>query len=415
MAAKACDKLDPREQAPGTFFEQLLGNNIVLTRYHDWVRHRRIVSPALARNWDTKQFGEAVHNTMDRIVASNGEAINAHDLTSNITLDAFGAVLFDTKFNAIKDPGNRFSVLYRELMDHMFKPFYLMFPMLDSPHNPFRREAYEKKAELDSLFFGLVETKRKKLAELNEKGIKFDRNSADLLSLLVHAVDSETDDDKVSTLSMQELRNDILIMYLAGHDTSSTALAMAIYHLARDQQLQERARQSVIDVLGDNDPSVPIPTAEEQRQLTYLTMVVKEALRVGPPVLIAPTRTVMADFALPDGTVLPKDTLVVVNIYAIHNNPQYWDNPAEFNPDRFANDTADGFTMSSNPAWMPFGIGIRQCAGMQFAMLELRVILAMLLRKFTWTLAMPADEKIESPLATQLMPKNIRVSFKPRI
>ncbi|KAI8866898.1 cytochrome P450 [Ramicandelaber brevisporus] len=97
------------------------------------------------------------------------------------------------------------------------------------------------------------------------------------------------------------------------------------------------------------------------------------------------------------------------------DNNIYWRHPDEFDPERFADEANDGFTSARNPAWMPFGAGVRQCPGMSFAMVEMRVMLSILLRLYEIKLEMDADEPLKFTVAApQLSPTNIRVSFKSR-
>jgi cytochrome P450 len=186
-------------------------------------------------------------------------------------------------------------------------------------------------------------------------------DSSDLLGALIN---SGMKDDLI--------RDQLLTMLIAGHDTSTALLAWALYLLAMHGDLQAQARAEVEQVLGAGEP-----TTEGIGQLVYLDQVIKETLRLYPPIhlgsRIAATDLTFQDYSFPTGT------RILYSIYLSHRHEGYWPNPARFDPDRFAPEE-----VRRRPAYLylPFGGGQRNCIGMAFAQVEAKVILARLLQKY---------------------------------
>ena len=128
--------------------------------------------------------------------------------------------------------------------------------------------------------------------------------------------------------------------------------------------------------MGDSPEDI-IPTIEQTKQMTYLNQVIKETLRIHNPLCTTPSRVAAEDVEL-NGTFIPKGTLIDVDIYNLHRNPKYWKDPETFNPNRFApGGEADNHSTSGYP-WFAFSNGGRQCIGMNFSMVQQRVVLSML-------------------------------------
>ncbi|KAI8148349.1 cytochrome P450 [Fennellomyces sp. T-0311] len=174
----------------------------------------------------------------------------------------------------------------------------------------------------------------------------------------------------------------LCIFFLAGHDTTAFTLACAVYELARNPEIQEKTRQEVIGILGD-DPEDVLPTVEQTKQMTYLNTVMKETLRLHNPLLTTTSRTATEDMEI-GGIFIPKGTLVDLDTYNIHRNPKYWKDPETSNPDRYAAGGEAERQPGSGLAWVPFGNGGRQCIRMNLSPAQQRVVISMLLRKYTF-------------------------------
>ncbi|HSV40119.1 MAG TPA: cytochrome P450 [Nocardioidaceae bacterium] len=199
-------------------------------------------------------------------------------------------------------------------------------------------------------------------------------HEAPLIRQLLAAADPETGRE----LTDEERRADLLAFLLAGHDTTSTTLAYALWQVGRRADIQERLRAE-IDALGDR----PL-TSEDVSSLPYTVQVVHEAMRLCPPAG-GVARTATRDVAV-DGHLVPAGYTVIVSIYALHRDPGAWEQPLLFDPDRFAPERRQQINRWQ---YLPFGGGPRSCIGDHFAMLEATLGLATVVRRVSITSLRP--------------------------
>ncbi|HRJ43615.1 MAG: cytochrome P450 [Caldilineaceae bacterium] len=215
-------------------------------------------------------------------------------------------------------------------------------------------------AELDDYLYGIIQARR---ASYTKTGTLGD----DLLSVLVgHSqTHPEMNDDLI--------RDQLLTMLIAGHDTSTALLAWALYLLGTHPDALNEASNEARRVLTDD-----LPTPEQLRELTFLDTILKETLRLYPPIHVG-NRRAAGDVEV-EGYPVPKDNRVMYSIYLTHRDPAHWDDPDTFCPARF--DRAQ--TKSGPPAfaYLPFGGGPRNCIGATFAQVEAKAVLGKVLRDF---------------------------------
>ncbi|KAM3581362.1 hypothetical protein VKS41_006188 [Umbelopsis sp. WA50703] len=256
----------------------------------------------------------------------------------------------------------------------------MLYPFLDKYMLwafPTRRQQHLDCAAMHQVYQTVIDNKRKVISGQKERQ---ENPEKDLLTLMLEA----GEEDPSQALSNDELRENLNIFFIAGHDTTSNALSFALYLLAKNPDVQEKARKEVIEVLGDG-ADIVYPTETQLSQLKYIYMVMKETLRLCPPVQSGQFRRTEEETVL-DGTVIPKDVHVQAEIFIAHHNPAVWKDAEQFRPERFAPGGENEENAKNGLAWAPFGNGARQCIGMNFSLAEQRVVLSMLLRKFTWSL-----------------------------
>jgi cytochrome P450 len=190
-------------------------------------------------------------------------------------------------------------------------------------------------------------------------------DAEDLVSLLLAARDPETG----APLPPREVRDQVLIFLLAGHETTATTLTVALHLLGRHPDVQRRVHQELDDVLAAR-----APTAEDLGRLTYTTMVVKEAMRLYPPAYAFGRRSTNGDRI--GGHRIPPGSIVVVGPWATHRHPAHWPDHERFDPERFHPAAASA---RHRYAWFPFGGGPRACIGSHFGLAEAVVAVAVLL------------------------------------
>ncbi|NVB36278.1 cytochrome P450 [Pseudenhygromyxa sp. WMMC2535] len=210
-----------------------------------------------------------------------------------------------------------------------------------------------------------------------------DRRGVDVLSTLL-----DVRDEAGELLPRDVIVDELQLLLFAGHDTTVTATANAIYHLAQRPELRARARAEQ-DGLTDRRMSL-----ETLRAMPLLEAIIKESMRLIPP--IAGAFRVMLEDAEFGGYRIPKGWRVAVGVGGVHGRADYYDSPARFDPDRWL----DGRCEDLPPfAYIPFGGGPRSCLGMHFAQLEMHMVLAQLLRDFDWSLVPGQDLRFrEVPL-----------------
>jgi cytochrome P450 len=190
----------------------------------------------------------------------------------------------------------------------------------------------------------------------------------DLLDLLV----------RTDWMSDGLIRDQLLTMLIAGHDTGTALMAWTLYLLGKHPRAMEKARAEVKDVLGSADPTYALV-----EELDYLDRVVKESLRLYPPIHLG-TRRALDDLTF-DGFRLPADTRVLYSIYLTHRDPDHWVAPNQFNPDRFI--AQRGQRTYEPYSYVPFGGGPRNCIGAMYGQIEAKVVLARLLQRVELRLA----------------------------
>ncbi|RCH83429.1 cytochrome P450-dit2 [Rhizopus stolonifer] len=295
----------------------------------------------------------------------------------------------------------------------MTRLFFVLFQIFDDQLKwlfPSRVEAHQR---LDHLLKRIDEMIALKRVTVTEKIGSLDYYSTtsdaekDLLTLMMEAEIAGE-----GKLSDEELRRNMVMFFFAGHDTTAAGMSFAIGQLARHQEIQKKAREEVVSVLGDHVED--IPSIESIKKMPYLDAIVKETLRLNSPITKTLPRIAARDVAV-DGLLIPQGTLVDVDIAATHMSEANYSDPFEFKPERFL-ESADVTSTKQGLSYVPFGYGSHVCIGQNFSLVEQRVFLAMLLRKFEWTLALDSVHR-DGMIAEGnggVRPINLRIDFKPR-
>ncbi|CAO3631542.1 unnamed protein product [Cunninghamella blakesleeana] len=400
--------------APGSLLNRYMGGDSILSLNGDeWKRHRKIANRAFNQSMPIKLFSELtleMFNTIER----TGSTVNVIDLFQRLTIDVIGLASFGFNFNSLVDNGNEYISYYNSVKDGMLNPFFIIFHSFDTTYLhyfPKRQKIHDNLTAFLKLMDTIIEKKRKELNDQSNEYSLTDKSERDILTLML---ESENDEDVA--LSNEELRNDLLIFFLAGHDTTAYTLAFIVYELALNQEIQEKARQEAIKILG-NEKKDRLPTSEEIKKMDYITAVMKETMRMHTTVHNTTQREVTEDCFLGD-IFIPKGTQVTAGIADVQRCASLWRNPDEFNPERFLPGGDHDQHTSEGISWLPFSAGGRICVGMNFSLAEQRVVLSMLLRKYTWKLAensIHADALITKGLAFGMTSvKDLNIVFEKR-
>ncbi|KAI8883547.1 cytochrome P450 [Backusella circina FSU 941] len=383
-------------------------SNIACVNGHHWKKQRKIANPAFHRAMPVLMFGKLTKDLfkeMDKL----GPAIEVTDLMERWTLDAIGKAGFDFDFNAITDKDNAWVKTYNSFREAISHPIFFLFPILESHFLwmfPKRKQAHADLDHFLSMMRTIIVEKRKKIESNQNQNANLNENERDLLNLML-----ESEMKGEGQMTNKELENNLSVFFLAGHDTTSNALSFAIYYLAQNQEIQQRAREEAISILGDKPEDV-LPTIEDTKKMEYIYQIMKETLRINGPAPNVVTRVATDDCELA-GIFIPKGTLLNVNIFETHNSEKNWTNPLKFDPDRFASDLNGNDISVKGMNWVPFGNGARQCIGMNFSINEQKVMLSMLLRKYSWCL--PIDSIHTNGIKTTgievVAPYDLKIEF----
>jgi len=342
----------------GDALGDLLGDGLLLSEGDTWKKQRDLASPAFSM---TRLLGAT-----DRITGhaeamidrwEPGETVDAESQMARVTL----TVILDLMMG-VDLPADRIDTVEGQLepLGRQFEPDPLRFAMPDWVPMPGDAEFEAAVDTLDSVVDDIIERRRG-----SEGTAEADDAPMDLLSVLLRAQGR-------GEQSVEQMRDEMMTMLLAGHDTTALTLTYTLFLLSEHPDAEQRVLAEIDDVVGDEQPS-----AEHVREFEYVEWVINEAMRLYPPVFTlfrTPTEPVELG-----GYQVPDDAAVMVSQWALHRSERFWDQPAEFDPERFRPERAND---RPRFAFFPFGGGPRHCIGKHLAMLEAQLILATVLQEY---------------------------------
>ena len=367
----------------------LVGNGLLTSEGDFWRRQRRLAQPAFH-----KQRLAGFAETMRACTASaldgwaaharTGEPIDAAAEMMALALRIVGKTLFSADLGGdARDVGAALGTAL-EVTNERFQQIFVL-PKLPTKMN--RRFNAAMKV-LDGVVGRVI-------AERRASG----QEHPDLLSMLMSARDEETGE----AMDDAQLRDELMTLFLAGHETTANALSWTFFLLSKSPQVQERLEAEVDRALAGR-----APTVADLPKLPYTLQVVQEAMRLYPPAWLM-SREALAEDAI-GGFRIPKGSSVMLGPYVTHRHPAFWDNPEGFDPDRF---TPQAIERRPRYAYFPFAGGPRQCIGSNFALMEAQVILAMAAQRYR--LHLVPFHPVEPEPSVTLRPKGgIKMTVKAR-
>ncbi len=338
----------------------VLGESIFTATTEVWKRKRRLAQPYFHKKI-ISNLGNIMTDAIEEMLEQweqkydTDETVDVTDAMMRLTLDVVVKTLFSTALSKaeIQRVADVFTPILKETNNRMFYPVKFLSQLPTK-----RNKAYQENVNtLNEIILGIIGKRRTS----KEKHM-------DLLQMLMDARDEETGDG----LSNKELRDEVMTIFIAGHETTANAMSWLWCVLNERQDIRERINDEVKTVLGKRKP-----TAADFPNLPYALNVFKEILRVYPPVP-AFTRRLEEDDKLGDYQ-LKGGNDVIVSSYLLHRLPEFWENPEVFNPDRFIKEKE---RQRHNFAYLPFGGGPRICMGNNFAMMEAVFIIVMTAQRF---------------------------------
>lgn len=353
-------------------FARAHGQSVLITEGAVWQRQRRMLQPGFGtKRFDgyARQMVAAAAGALDALPVGGEQPLDYEQAMTMLTMDVIMRTMFSSQ---VPQDGAAASHAVRVLSRSAMKEMFLPFAVPEWVPLPWRTETRRALRTLDTLVWRFVRERQAAPGEHH-----------DLLAMLMAAADDEGDQGR---LSAQEIRDQCMTMFLAGHETTATALTWWGWAMAAHPEIAQRATREVDEVLGGRAPE-----HTDLARLTYLGQTIKETLRLRPPAASLFTRQAVEEVRIGPWT-LPKGAMVLITPYVMHHDARWFDAPERFDPERFSPERAEHIPRG---AYLPFGVGPRVCIGNSFATMEMTLIAAMLLQRFE--LRLPPDSALPRP------------------
>jgi cytochrome P450 len=332
---------------------RLFGNGLLTSEGDFWLRQRRLAQPSFHRT-RIASYAETMVRFAERLMDDwkDGEERDIHVEMMRLTLQIVAKTLFDADVDGEAQQVGRALEAIMELNSD-FRKLILMPPWLPTPRNIMASIATRR---LDKIIFRFIEQRRAS-----------GKDSGDLLSMLLAAQDEDG-----SRMNDQQLRDEAMTIFLAGHETTANALSWTWLLLAQNPGCEEKLHAELATVLGGRTP-----TLEDLPNLRYVDHVISESMRLYPPAW-GMARVAIEDVEI-GGYPIPKGCGVSLAQWSVHRDARWFDSPLEFRPERWEGDRAKRLHRF---AYFPFGGGPRQCIGNNFALMETTLLLATIALRF---------------------------------
>ena len=358
--------------------KRLLGEGLLTSEGAHHRRQRRLAQPAFHRQ-RIAGYGAVMVDLAARLSNrwQDGETLNIAGEMMHLTLAIVGKTLFDADVES--DAGEVGEAL-SEVME-MFNLLLLPYSeLLEKLPLPAARRFGRARARLDTIIYRIIDERRRSGAD-----------HGDLLSMLLVAEDEE--DEQRGRMSNEQVRDEAMTIFLAGHETTANALTWTWYLLSQHPDVEAKLHAEIDAVLeGERTPQF-----EDLPRLRYTEMVLAESMRLYPPAWVL-GRLALKDFEV-NGYVLPAGSLVLLSEYVLHHDARFFSDPFRFDPERFTPEAKESRPQYS---YFPFGGGPRRCIGEGFAWMEGVLLIATLARR--WRLRLVPGHTVETRPRITLRP-----------
>ncbi|HEV2912703.1 MAG TPA: cytochrome P450 [Pyrinomonadaceae bacterium] len=359
--------------------KRLLGEGLLTSEGDFHRRQRRLAQPAFHRQ-QVASYASMMTTCAEQMRESwrDRETLDMSHEMMRLTLAIVGKTLFDADVEAEADEiGDALTDIVK-LFNAMMLPFSELLEKLPLPQ---KRRFQRAKQRLDATIYRMIEERR---LSGEDRG--------DLLSMLLEARDEEADD---AGMTDEQVRDEALTIFLAGHETTANALSWTWYLLSQHPEAEARLHAEIDEVLGDGR----LPTFEDVAQLRYTEMVFAESMRLYPPAW-AIGRLSINDYEIGGYTMRPR-SLVIMSPYVMQRDPRYFPDPMSFDPERWTPSARESRPQFS---YFPFGGGARRCIGEGFARMEGVLLIATLAQR--WRFRHVPTHRVALQPAITLRPKN---------
>ena len=365
----------------------LLGDGLLTNEGESWFRQRRLAQPAFHRN-RINNYGTIMVDYAEQMLADwkPGESRDIHTDMMRLTLNIVMKAIFnqDVSTGEAETVANALDVAM-DWFDSKRRQNFLIWEWFPRPENVRYRNAVKG---MDETIYGIIRDRRTS-----------GEDPGDLLSMLMSA----RDEDDGTGMSDQQLRDEIATLMLAGHETTANALSWTWMLLSQNPEATAKLHAELDEVLEGR-----LPTSADLSQLPYANAVIKESMRLYPPVSLI-GREAVEDVEIGE-YMIPKGCVVMLSQWVLHHSPEYFEEPNSFKPERWLGNLEKELPRG---VYFPFGDGPRVCIGKGFALMEAVLILATVAQKYELTLV-PEHKIVPQPSITLRPEHGIQVTLKAR-
>ncbi|GAB4835434.1 hypothetical protein Ancab_000341 [Ancistrocladus abbreviatus] len=364
--------------------EFVMGKGLIPADGEVWRVRRRAIVPALHQKYvaaTINLFGQATERLCQRLAAaaSDGEDVEMESLFSRLTLDIIGKAVFNYDFDSLTNDTGIVEAVYvvlQEAEDRSVAPIPFWEIPIWKDMSPKQKKVNAALKLINDTLDNLIAICKRMVEQEDLQFHEEYMNEQD--PSILHFLLASGDD-----VSSKQLRDDLMTMLIAGHETSAAVLTWTFYLLSKEPSVMSKLQYEVDSVLGDQFPSI-----EDMKNLKYTTRVINESLRLypQPPVLI---RRSLEDDMLGEYPIKRGED-IFISVWNLHHSPYLWEDADKFNPERWPLDGPTPNETNQNFRYLPFGGGPRKCVGDMFASYETVVALAMLVRRFNFEMAIGA-------------------------
>ena len=363
--------------------KRLLGEGLLTSEadYHE--RQRRLILPTFQPN-RIKRYTDIMTSYAMRMCSTwnDGSVLDIHKEMMRVTAAIISMTVLGSDIKVGDDEISEALLTCMRYFNRLRMPFGGLIEKI--PILRINKGFQLAKNKLDSVVYSMIKEHRENL----EKGHK------DLLDTLLQAQDEEAGIGRMTDL---QLRDEVMTIFLAGHETTANALTWTLYLLSQNPRVEKRLHEELSSVLGDEDKFVR-PTISDVQKLGYTNKTLTESLRLYPPAWTI-GRQAINDYKV-GNYVIPSGSIILMSQYVMHRDPRYYHEPDRFYPERWTQEFKSRLPRFS---YFPFGGGIRSCVGESFALMEATLLIAIICRY--WKLRPISDQRIAlNPLIT-LRPK----------
>ena len=335
---------------------RLLGHGLLTSDGEFWRRQRRLMQPAFHRQ-RIRGYGEVMVDSATRLLDTwhDGDVRDVHQEMMRLTLDIVAKTLFGADVGDVAADVDASMEIAMQRFSERTRSLLFLLP--DTLPTPGQRRFERAARRLDEIIFDLIARRRRSGEERD-----------DLLSMLLSARD-----ESGGQMSDQQVRDEAMTLFLAGHETTAIALSWTWYLLSHHPAVRDRLHDELNQVLAGR-----LPTAADVPQLRYTEAVVSEAMRLYPPAWIM-TRQAMQDCEI-GGRRVRKGTVLLMSQWVMHHDPRFFAEPDAFRPERWLDGSLEGLPRF---AYFPFGGGPRLCIGNAFASMEATLLVSTVAQRFT--------------------------------